>query len=70
MDLGGYDAFDHLIQSLCLQKQDLMAMLFTAYFDESGTYLGSGAVVVGGYVATVEQWQHFAREWNYILAGC
>ena len=40
--------------------------LFSAYFDES--YGEEDAYSVAGYVATVEQWAEFEREWNEMLA--
>jgi hypothetical protein len=39
---------------------------FSAYFDESGTH-GSPIITVAGYIATVEQWAEFAREWDELL---
>ncbi len=38
-------------------------VIFTAYFDESGTHENSSNVVMGGYIAKVDQWTEFAREW-------
>jgi len=37
--------------------------MFAIYFDESGTHDKSKAVVVAGYIATVDQWAEFEREW-------
>jgi len=42
--------------------------MFTAYLDDSGTHDGSLNVTVGGFVADVEQWHHFEREWAELLA--
>jgi hypothetical protein len=42
--------------------------MFTAYFDESGTHDQSAALVVSGYVASVQQWEKFDKEWKDALA--
>src|SRR5882762_4956327 len=39
----------------------------TAYFDDSGSPDDTLAVVVAGFVASDEQWQHFERNWNDTL---
>ena len=39
----------------------------TAFFDESGTHLDSTVVVVGGYVASEDQWFMFRQEWEDML---
>lgn len=61
--MSKYDAFDHLCRSINLagDKERLMAM-FTAYLDES--FGKADAYSVAGYVATVEQWAEFVREWR------
>lgn len=63
-----YNAFEHLCRSIIPNQNGkrLMAM-FTVYFDESGTHSESKAVVVAGYIATVEQWDEFEREWRAML---
>jgi hypothetical protein len=43
-----------------------MAIL-TAYFDASGSPDEGRALVVAGYVSTVEQWREFDREWRSLL---
>jgi hypothetical protein len=43
-----------------------MAM-FTAYFDGSGSPDEGKALVVAGYLATVDQWLEFNREWTECL---
>jgi len=42
--------------------------VFKAYFDASGSPDEGKALVVAGYVAPVDQWQEFDREWRGILA--
>ena len=42
-----------------------MAM-FTLYCDDSGTDASSDVAVAGCYVSTVEQWEHFKRNWQEI----
>jgi hypothetical protein len=42
-----------------------MAM-FTLYCDDSGTDAKSDIAVAGCYVSTVEQWEHFKRNWQEI----
>lgn len=41
--------------------------MFAVYFDESDTHDGSPVYTVAGYIATVEQWTHFEREWIDLL---
>jgi len=40
--------------------------MFTLYCDDSGTHKGSDIAVAGCYIATVEQWEHFERNWQEI----
>lgn len=42
--------------------------MLTAYFDESGSPDDSVAVVVAGYISTVDQWIRFDMDWKQILA--
>jgi hypothetical protein len=37
---------------------------FIAYFDDSGTHKQSEIAVCAGYIASVEQWRHFERNWK------
>jgi hypothetical protein len=37
------------------------------YLDESGTHYGSEALVVAGYLSSLEMWQQFESEWNKAL---
>lgn len=41
---------------------------YTTYFDASGHPQGTSMLVVGGFIATVEQWRSFESEWNKVLA--
>lgn len=41
--------------------------MLVGYFDESGTHANSPAVCLAGYVATVEKWATFKREWRLVL---
>jgi hypothetical protein len=42
--------------------------MFTAYFDESGTHGQSAALVVSGFVASVQQWADFDAAWKDALS--
>src|SRR5207245_1552690 len=48
-------------------KHSLMAM-FNVFFDASGAPDDCDAVVVGGFVATAEQWIEFDKNWKAALA--
>ncbi len=61
-----YDAFDHLVQSLFLERTDFMSLL-SIYCDESGIDAKNRAAVVAGYVGQVSEWGKFAKEWRAIL---
>jgi hypothetical protein len=59
------------IQNLSLiifpyNAQERVMANFAAYFDESGTH-DSPILALACYIATVEQWAHFLREWDEIL---
>jgi hypothetical protein len=47
--------------------------LLTGYLDDSGQYIREGHKgntrlrVFGGFISTVEQWQHFEHDWNTVL---
>jgi Protein of unknown function (DUF3800) len=47
-------------------RERVMCML-AAYFDESGTHAGSPVICMSGYVAGVEQWIDFSRNWQDVL---
>jgi hypothetical protein len=49
-----------------IKKIDIFLM-YTAYFDESGTHGSSEALVIAGYVASNPQWQEFDYEWKKAL---
>ena len=60
------NAIEHIAKSVLLSKyavDSLMAMM-TAYIDESGIHAGSPAVVIAGYISTVEKWECFQRAWS------
>jgi hypothetical protein len=42
--------------------------MLKAYFDDSGTHKGSPAVVLGGLIGTILQWETFESEWQGTLA--
>jgi hypothetical protein len=42
-------------------------VMLAVYFDESGTGDTSPVLSVGGYVATVDKWRRFDREWRHFL---
>jgi hypothetical protein len=42
-------------------------VMLTAYLDESGTHAEASSMVLAGYVATVDQWSEFYREWTALL---
>jgi hypothetical protein len=42
--------------------------VFVAYFDDSGSHVGSANVTIGGFVAHVNEWKEFEREWRLLLA--
>jgi hypothetical protein len=44
-------------------KQEGLLVVLRAYFDDSGTHKDSDVVVVGGLVASVEQWAAFEVAW-------
>lgn len=41
--------------------------MLSVYFDESGTGLGSQAVVVAGWISTDVQWEKFSGQWTKVL---
>ncbi len=42
-------------------------MIYTGYFDESGTHAASEAMAVAGYISTSEGWLSFDVEWRAAL---
>ena len=60
-----YDGFRHFVLSIGAEAHTLMGM-FTLYCDDSGTHKGSDIAVAGCYIATVEQWEHFKRNWQEV----
>ena len=45
-----------------------MAVLYTAYLDESGTHEGSEIVSVAGFVAAALDWERLSADWQTTLA--
>jgi hypothetical protein len=43
--------------------------VIVAYFDDSGTNADHPALVMGGCLATIENWKEFSCEWLSVLAG-
>jgi hypothetical protein len=62
---SAYDGFRHFVLSVGAKPDSLFAM-FTLYCDDSGTHKGSDIAVAGCYISTVEQWEHFKRNWKEI----
>lgn len=48
----------------------LLVVLYTGYFDESGTHDGSEVVAVAGFVANTSNWEQFSEDWQAILNDC
>ena len=42
-------------------------MVLQGFFDDSGTHLQSPLFVLGGFIATSEQWEEFSHEWDATL---
>lgn len=65
-----YSAIEHVAYSVFLNHSPCSRWLamFTAYFDDSGSPDDGSALVVAGYVSSIDQWLRFEREWNEILA--
>jgi hypothetical protein len=41
--------------------------MLTAYFDDSGNYESTSAVIISGFVSTLDQWVRFQHDWNVVL---
>lgn len=61
-----YDAFEHLCRALFWEPNDLM-FVHTAYFDDSGKK-ETDILLVGGYIATIREWETFTADWKLALA--
>jgi len=60
--------FDHLCMSVRMDRPDnIFGMFYTSYFDESGG-LDHGFIAVCGWLASVERWQRFEKEWKLLLS--
>jgi len=44
-----------------------VAVLYTAYLDDSGTHQDSKVVAVAGFVTDVDAWERFSEEWQDAL---
>ncbi len=64
-----YSATKHVAMSVFGQqwKHGVFVML-TGYFDESGNPSDSPGVGMGGYVAEMDRWLKFNRQWNEVLS--
>jgi Protein of unknown function (DUF3800) len=61
-----YSAFEHLTQSLFLNKKSVMSLL-TVYCDESGTDAKNRVACVAGYIGQISEWRRFEQDWMLIL---
>jgi len=64
--LAEYDVFVHYCQTLSLRLASKLAM-FSFFLDESGPHMDASNAVVGGYLATVQNWKQFQKEWRKLL---
>ena len=64
-----YSAVEHLAFALWPDGEFSRSyfMMFTGYFDDSGHITNEKALVVCGFVASVEQWKVFEKDWQAIL---
>jgi hypothetical protein len=70
---NGYSHLNYLVDSVFLTHEPartliLMGTEYTAYFDDSGHPDDQDAVIVAGWVSTLEQWRVFEVEWKDKLA--
>ena len=66
-----YCGFEHLASTLWLGEYDgrnLMAMMYTGYFDASGKKHSNKFVTVAGAVAPVNKWIRFVKDWSAVLS--
>jgi len=68
---GCMEAISHarrLAEVIWLGKYDGQnLMLFTAYFDDSGSDSANPALVLAGFVAPVDGWSNFTADWDAVL---
>lgn len=66
-----YNLLEHLAKSTLLSRYrgDGYMAIFSAYFDASGHPDEQDVLTVAGYVATIDNWIRFEREWKDILKG-
>ena len=53
--------------SLCVKRSRLF-MILQAFIDDSGNTAKQGVFVLAGYIATADQWNAFATEWEQVCA--
>jgi hypothetical protein len=63
---------EHLALSVNLgrvrdEPESCFMAALTAYFDDSGHHGDTKAMVIAGFVASVDQWLRFERDWNFVL---
>ena len=64
-----YSSIEHLATTLQLNKFDPHNLvMFSAYFDESGTTSDGSVLTVAGSLSTVGQWMIFEEQWCEILS--
>ena len=66
MERGEYDASEDIRRALFRRLDDLM-FAHTAYFDDS-VKKETEQLLVGGYIATVREWEAFSADWRISLA--
>jgi hypothetical protein len=63
-----YSRIQHLAMSVFMGRwRDSLMAMFTVYFDASGSPDEGVALSVAGFIATVEQWIEFERNWKTAL---
>jgi len=66
VSLARYDGFEHLRRAL-FWRRDALMFAHTAYFDDSGKK-ETEVLLVGGYIATVANWERLNGEWRLLIA--
>jgi hypothetical protein len=65
--ISASNIFEDFTRTILAQDCDLMAT-FALYCDDSGTHAESPIAIAACFIATVEQWGHFIREWEEVKA--